>query len=166
MPNLTAFLVAPGSFLVLTLGFVMFQTAAVRPELAGLDFEADHSGGVPKGWNGGPPGTFAVDGQTVHGGKWALRIERDDKSERAFTAVTRMTAIDFAGESLELRGFLRTEDVSNFAGLWMREDGDSGSVAFDNMQARQLKGTTEWTEYSIKLPLEKSAKRLFFGVLA
>ena len=104
--------------------------------------------------------------QTVHGGKWALRIERNDKSEGAFTAVNRMIPIDFAGESLELRGFLRTEDVSDFAGLWMREDGDSGSVAFDNMQRRQLKGTTEWTEYSIKLPLEKSAKRLIFGVLA
>jgi hypothetical protein len=166
MRNLTAFLTAPSFVVVLTLGSVMFQTAAVRPELAGLDFEADHAGGVPKGWNGGPPGTFTVDGQTVHGGKWALRIERDDKSESAFTAVNRMIAIDFAGETLELRGFLRTQDVANFAGLWMREDGDSGAVAFDNMQARQLKGTTEWTEYSIKLPLEKSAKRLFFGVLA
>jgi Peptidase family S41 len=166
MRNRTALLIAPNSFLVLTLGFVIFQPAVVRPELAGLDFEAEHSGGVPRGWNGGPPGTFTVDGQTVHGGKWALRIERNDTTESAFTAVTKMIPIDFAGESLELRGFLRTEDVSNFAGLWMREDGDSGPVAFDNMQARQLKGTTEWTEYSIKLPLEKSARRLFFGVLA
>ncbi len=166
MRNPTAFLIAPSFFLLLTLGSVMFQTPPVRPELAGLDFEAEHSGGVPKGWNGGPPGTFTVDGQTVHGGKWALRIERDDKTAGAFTAVSRTIPIDFAGESLELRGFLRTEDVSNFAGLWMREDGDSGSVAFDNMQARQLKGTTGWTEYAIKLPLEKSAKRLVFGVLA
>jgi C-terminal processing protease CtpA/Prc len=166
MRNPTAFLIAPSAFFVLTLGSEMFQTPAVRPELAGLDFEAEHAGGVPRGWNGGPPGTFTVDGQTVHGGKWALRIERDDKTASAFTAVSRTIPIDFAGESLELRGFLRTEDVSNFAGLWMREDGDSGSVAFDNMQGRQLKGTTEWTEYSIKLPLEKSAKRLVFGVLA
>ena len=146
MRNMTAFLIAPASLLVAALGFGMLQPAAIRPELAGLDFEADHSGGVPKGWNGGPPGTFAVDGQTVHGGKWALRIERNGKSEGAFTAVNRMIPIDFAGESLELRGFLRTEDVSDFAGLWMREDGDAGSVAFDNMQRRQLKGTTEWTE--------------------
>ena len=161
-----AFSIIPASLVVMALGFGTFQTGVIRPELSGLDFEAEHTGGVPKGWNGGPPGTLAVDGQTVHGGKWALRIERNDKSEGAFTAINKMIPIDFAGETVELRGFLRTEDVSQFAGLWMREDGDSGSVAFDNMQQRQLKGTTEWTEYSIKLPIEKSAKRLFFGVLA
>ena len=53
------------------------QPPVIRSELVGvLDFEADHIGGVPTGWNGGPPGTFAVDGQTVHGGRWAVRIER------------------------------------------------------------------------------------------
>jgi Peptidase family S41 len=143
------------------------QPAAGRPELAGLlDFEAEHVGGVPKGWGGGPPGTFAVDGQIVHGGRWALRIDRKDTSPETFTAVTKMLPIDFTGTQLELRGFLRTEDVSKYAGLWMREDTDGGSVAFDNMEGRQLKGTTGWTEYSIVLPLNREAKRLFFGVLA
>ena len=80
--------------------------------------------------------------------------------------VSKTIPIDFAGAKLELRGFLRTEDVSDFAGLWMRQDDDAGSVAFDNMQRRQLKGTTEWTEYSIVLPLNGAAKRLVFGVLA
>jgi C-terminal processing protease CtpA/Prc len=148
------------------IGFAMLQEPAVRPELAGLlDFEAEHAEGVPKGWNGGPPGTFAVDGMTVHGGKWALRIDRNEKSPAGFTTVNRTIPIDFAGAILELRGFLRTDKVSEFAGLWMRQDGDSGSVAFDSMQRRQLKGTTGWTEYSITLPIEPSAKRLIFGVL-
>ena len=143
------------------------QPAAGRPELAGLlDFEAEHVDGVPKNWNGGPAGTFAVDGQIVHGGRWALRIERNDASPSTFTAVSKMIPIDFAGTQLELRGFLRTADISNFAGLWMRQDDDAGMVALENMQARQLKGTTEWTEYSIVLPLNRAAKRLVFGVLA
>ncbi|HEY7500618.1 MAG TPA: S41 family peptidase [Vicinamibacterales bacterium] len=138
-----------------------------RPEFAGLlDFEAEHSGGVPKGWTGGPPDTIAVDGQVVHGGKWSLRIERKPESANSFTALTKVIPIDFAGAALELRGFLRTDSVSEFAGLWMRQDDDNGSVAFDNMQSRQLKGTTDWTEYTITLPLNKGAKRLVFGVLA
>src|SRR5262245_23567829 len=111
MRNTIAFLVAPASLCAVVLGFGMFQTASNRPELAGLDFEADHAGGVPKGWGGGPPDTLAVDGMTVHGGKWALRIERDDKSPGAFSTATKMIPIDFAGQSLELRGFLRTENV-------------------------------------------------------
>ena len=144
------------------------QPATSRQEFAGLlDFEADHVGGVPKNWVGGPPDTIAVDGEIVHGGRWSLRIERKDTSASAFTAVSKMIPIDFAGAKLELRGFLKTENVSNFAGLWMREDDESGqAAAFDNMQSRGLKGTTDWTEYSIVLPLEKVAKRLVFGVLA
>jgi C-terminal processing protease CtpA/Prc len=49
----------------------------------------------------------------------------------------------------------------------MREDGEGGGpVAFDNMQSRQLKGTTDWTEYTIGLPFSKDARQLVFGVLA
>ena len=62
--------------------------------------------------------------------------------------------------------FSCTENVAGFAGLWMRQDGDSGAVAFDNMESRRLNGTTGWTEYTIALPLAPGAKRLFFGVLA
>ena len=166
MRNTLAFLIAPASLLAATFGLWAVQTSPNRPELTGLDFEAEQTGGVPRGWNGGPPDTLAVDGVTVHAGKGALRIERNDKSPAAFSAVNKTIPIDFAGTTLELRGFLRTEGVSGFAGLWMREDGDGGSVAFDNMERRQIKGTTEWTEYSITLPLEKSAKNLVFGVLA
>src|SRR5687767_3485822 len=111
------------------------QPAALRPELIGLlDFESEHTGGAPKGWAGGPPNTFAVDDKIVHGGRWSLRIERQADSAAAFTAVSKRIPVDFAGAKLELRGFLRTEGVSGFAGLWMRVDGDSGSLAFDNMQ--------------------------------
>jgi len=55
MRNTTAFLIAPASLLVVALGFGMRQTSVTRPELAGLDFEAEHTGGVPTGWGGGPP---------------------------------------------------------------------------------------------------------------
>jgi hypothetical protein len=47
----------------------------------------------------------------------------------------------------------------------MREDSDTPALAFDNMERRGLKGTTEWAEYSINLPLHAEARQLFFGVL-
>jgi hypothetical protein len=82
-----------------------------------------------------------------------------------FSTITIGIPIDFAGTSLEFRGFIKTQDVSEFAGLWMREDGDGGPVAFDNMQSKHLNGTHDWTEYSITLPIRPSAKKLFLGVL-
>ncbi len=50
-----------------------------------------------------------------------------------FTAVTRSLEVDVGGETIELRGFLKTEDVTGYAGLWMRQDGVGGVVQFDNM---------------------------------
>src|SRR5581483_6440208 len=81
-----------------------------------------------------------------------------------FSGITRALPMDFAGSRIEMRGFIRTENVSDYVGMWMREDGESGSVAFDNMQSRQLKGTNNWAEYSIALPVNPEGRRLFFGV--
>jgi C-terminal processing protease CtpA/Prc len=130
-----------------------------------LSFEAQPTGGIPGGWQGGPRGTVFADDKVVHGGVWSVRLERDTGSPSDFSTITTSIPMDFAGTTIEFRGFLRTEGVSGFVGLWMREDGESGAVAFDNMQGRQLKGTTSWTEYSITLPVKPEGRRLFFGVL-
>jgi C-terminal processing protease CtpA/Prc len=73
--------------------------------------------------------------------------------------------VDFGGQWIELRGFLRTERVSEFAGLWMRQEGPDGVVQFDNMQRQGLTGTTDWTAYTVRLPLDPGARDLVFGVL-
>jgi C-terminal processing protease CtpA/Prc len=140
--------------------------ASLRRALSGvLDFEATPNGNMPGGWGGGPPGTIFVDDAIVHGGKRSVRLERQTNSLNTFSTVTDSVPVEFSSSMLELRGFLRTQDVTGFAGLWMREDGDSGVLQFDNMERLQLKGTTPWTEYSIKLPFDPKAKTLFFGVL-
>jgi len=130
-----------------------------------LGFEAQPNGDMPGGWGGGPSGTLFADDKIVHGGRLSARIQRQTDSPDDFSTLTNDIQIDFAGATVELRGFLRTEDVSGFVGLWMREDGETPGLAFDNMESRQLKGTTEWKEYSITLPVKPEGKQLFFGVL-
>jgi C-terminal processing protease CtpA/Prc len=132
---------------------------------AALGFEVEPVGGIPGGWGGGPSGTIFADDKVVHGGRWSARIARNADSPGNFSSITKSIPMDFSGSNIELRGFLRTEDVSDFAGLWMREDGDSSTLAIENMQSRQLKGTTAWTEYSITLRIHPDARRLFFGAL-
>ena len=142
------------------------QTALSRSDLeAKFSFEAEHRGTSPTGWGGGPPETIAVDSEIVHGGRWSVRLERDEKSPNGFSTITTALPLDFAGKTIEWRGFLRSENVSGYFGLWMREDGDTPGLAFDNMQQRQLKGTHEWSEYSITLPIHPDAKQLYIGVL-
>jgi len=116
-------------------------------------------------WGGGPPGTIYYDSSVVHGGRVAARLERNANSPDNFTSITKHLPVGFAGQSIELRGFLRTEDVRGGAGIWMREDGPSGPVQFDNMQDRAVTGTTGWTEYTIQLPLDSAADNIYLGVL-
>jgi len=130
-----------------------------------LSFEGQRDPGFPQGWYGGPPGTIFADNQIVHGGNWSARVDRQADSPQTFSTLTYAIPLNFTGHQIEFRGFLRTENVSEFAGLWLREDADSSMVALDNMQARHLHGTTPWTEHRITLPLEGKAKKLFFGVL-
>ena len=142
------------------------QTAISKSDLeAKFSFEAAHRGTSPTGWGGGPDETIAVDGEIVHGGRWSVRLERNEKSPNAFSTITTALPMDFAGKTIEWRGFLRSENVSQHFALWMREDGDTPNLAFDNMAQRQMKGTHEWSEYSITLPIHPDAKQLYIGVL-
>jgi C-terminal processing protease CtpA/Prc len=131
-----------------------------------LNFEMPQDGGVPAGWRASPSSTVFTDHSVVHGGQWSARIERNADSPAAFSNLGALIPIDFPGTTIELRGFLRTQDVKNFAGLWMREDGAFiKNLAFDNMQSQQVKGTSDWTEYMIRLPLRTEARELAIGAL-
>jgi erythromycin esterase-like protein len=71
-----------------------------------------------------------------------------------------------AGKKIRYSGYIKTEGVTRgFAGLWWRVDGPSGVLAFDNMQSRGVKGTTDWTKYTIELPVDASVKNINFGAL-
>ena len=47
----------------------------------------------------------------------------------------------------------------------MREDAKSGPVQFDNMESRHLSGTTDWTLYRIRLPLDARGRTISVGAL-
>jgi erythromycin esterase-like protein len=71
-----------------------------------------------------------------------------------------------AGKKIRYSGYIKTEGVTRgFAGLWWRVDGPSGVLAFDNMQSRRVTGTTDWTKYTIELPVDASVKNINFGAL-
>jgi C-terminal processing protease CtpA/Prc len=129
-----------------------------------LGFE-DQSGPGLSGWYSNPPGSVFADDKVVHTGRWSVRLERDANSEGTFSALTRALAADFKGHSIELRGYLKLDNVTDFAGLWLREDADGQVLSLENMQRQQVKGTRDWAEYSIALPVDPAAQKIYFGVL-
>ena len=150
--------------------FSVFSATAsgLEPDFgAVLRFESDREGTPIPGWSGGPPETLSLDRDIVHAGKAAARIERDAQSASEFTALTMPLPVTFTGKQLELRGFLRSRDVSGRAGFWLRQDGDSGVLRFETMLRKDtaVQGTTDWAEFSLSAPLHGSAKTLYFGVI-
>jgi erythromycin esterase-like protein len=82
------------------------------------------------------------------------------------TATGTLPAAEFAGHRVRYSGFIRTENVSSFAGLWMRADaGSQHAVAFDNMQEQMVKGTVDWKRYAIELTIPANTDNIYFGVL-
>jgi hypothetical protein len=123
-----------------------------------LGFEPGTPGSSPPGWSG-TQGALVLDAAVHHGGAQAARIEGQGPT----TNIHQSIPIDFEGKRIELRGFLRTEDVSGIAGLWVRQDGAQPGLALDNMQVRRLSGTTGWAQYSVSAAIRSDATRVVFG---
>ncbi len=150
---------------LLLAAFPSTASAASRDPAAGtLTFERDRAPDGTPSWYAAPEGTVFVDSLVFHGGRRAMRIERDSTS-RQFSAVSFSVPRDFDGKVLELRGWLKLEGVRGWAGLWHRQDGPGPSLQFDNMASRNLHGTIDWTEYRIALPLDPATRSVRVGAL-
>jgi hypothetical protein len=74
-------------------------------------------------------------------------------------------AMEYRGKRLRFSAFVRSENVDNWAGLWMRVDRDKKPMAFDNMQDRPIKNTQGWTQHTIVLDVDAKATAVAFGIL-
>ena len=73
---------------------------------------------------------------------------------------------DYVGQRVRFSGALRSRDVADWAGLWLRVDEGKGrTLAFDNMQDRAVRGTTDWARYDVVLDVAGGASLLAYGAL-
>jgi hypothetical protein len=95
-------------------------------------------------------------------------IESKEKKTKGFgTLMQSCSAKNYLGKRVTLSGYIKTENVKKWAGLWFRVDGENKKrvLSFENMQKRKIKGTTDWTKYEITLDVPKNALSLNFGTL-
>ncbi|HKQ38696.1 MAG TPA: hypothetical protein VJ063_11505 [Verrucomicrobiae bacterium] len=127
--------------------------------------------GKPKGWfvagSHAREYVASVDRETPHRGKGSAHFESAVLKTGGFgTLMQIFQAGDFRGKRVRLSGYVRSRNVQDWAGLWMRVDGSGGkALAFDNMQGRPIKGTTDWTKYDIVLEVPAQAEQIAYGVL-
>lgn len=82
------------------------------------------------------------------------------------TIMQQFSAKNFLGKRVRFSGFVKTQDVIGWSGLWLRiDDSLSTALKLDNMQGRSIVGTTEWNHYSCVLDVPKNAAILNIGIL-
>lgn len=73
---------------------------------------------------------------------------------------------EYLGKRVKLSAWVKSKNISNWSGLWMRIDTESKkSKAFDDMANRAIHGNTQWKKYSIVLDVAEDAKNLSYGIL-
>jgi hypothetical protein len=73
----------------------------------------------------------------------------------------------YLGRRVRMSGYLKLQDVTGWAGFWLRVDPlkPKDLFGFDNMAYRNLKGTQDWEQYSIVLDVPEGTSKLAYGAL-
>jgi hypothetical protein len=124
---------------------------------------------APTGWflAGRSPAGYrtGVDRAETHGGLPSGYLASSAKSGGFGTLMQSISAANYAGKRVRLRGWVKSQDVGDWAGLWMRVDKGRETVAFDNMQDRGIKGAQPWSIYDVVLDVPADATSINFGIL-
>ena len=125
----------------------------------------------PNGWgkSGSDPGNYEifVDTNIRRSGKASATIKAKPTfvKDQFTTIMQSIRADNFRGKRVRLSGYIKTENVGSYAGMWMRVDAtDLRMLDFDNMGDRPIKGTTDWKWYEVVLDVGMDAQQIAFGV--
>jgi C-terminal processing protease CtpA/Prc len=110
---------------------------------------------------------FDIDTKIKHSGKQSLSIERrPTDTATKFTPISIVIPVNFEGEKLQFSGWLKTENVTGFAQLWLRIDNKKEKLlTLVNYPQNNLKGTTDWKEYINNITIPEDAHTIQFGFL-
>ena len=130
------------------------------------------NGETPKGWfaAGSHPKEYemSLDRTVAHGGNACASLKSVVAETGGFGTLMQMfKADDYRGKRVRMSGYVKSKEASDWAGLWMRVDGakKEETLAFDNMQDRAIKGTTDWKKYEIVLDVPENSEMVALGLL-
>lgn len=132
--------------------------------------DSNQIGSVPAGWflSGSKPANYhtGVD-KTVnhHGQPSAYLLLVASETDGFGTLMQSINTENYAGKRIRLQAWVKSQDAAGSAGMWMRDDKEQTSIAFDNMQNRAIKGTQPWGTHSVVLDVPEDATSISFGVL-
>jgi hypothetical protein len=132
---------------------------------------AGNNNKIPTGWfpAGSNPSEYemGIDNSIFQNGQVCAYIKSKSPKENQFgTLMQTISAENYSGKRLMLSGYIKSEDVKGWSGMWMRIDGESSQqLGFDNMYDRAIKGTTDWKKHEIVLDIPANSLTINYGVL-
>jgi hypothetical protein len=127
---------------------------------------------LPDGWHmaGSRPADYEaglLPRACAYDGKRVIRLRlRADGSAGGFgTVMQSIDAARYRGRRVRFSAMIRGQEITDWAGAWLRVDTANGARVLDNMQDRPLRGTTAWTEAANVLDVGEDAASVHFGVL-
>ncbi len=131
---------------------------------------------APTGWFkvGDKPESYdmGIDKGAGQDGKNAATIKSIDKTILGFGGLMQTCQPGkFLGKRVRMSGYIKTKDVAEWAGFWLRIDTKEGerNMPFDNMRDgekdRSVKGNTDWTKYDIVLDVPLTTEKLAYGAI-
>lgn len=95
-----------------------------------------------------------------------LRLRSADREPDGFGALMQsIAATRYLGRRIRFSATVRAQEVTGWAGLWLRADGPQGTLVIDNMEDRPFRQTTGWASASIVIDVPDVATELHFGAL-
>ncbi len=128
---------------------------------------------IPEGWfkAGSKPSSYEVGTEVKEGmnKENAVYLKSNEENITGFgTLMQNFSADKYLNKRVRLSGYVKSKDVVQWAGLWMRIDGKQDSpkmLGFDNMQDRPIKGTSSWKKYDVVLDVPSNSAAINFGIL-
>ena len=121
------------------------------------------------GWHkaGNQPADYdmGTDTTTSFTGSSSGFIKSKPNPEGFGTYMQTIDATEYRGRRIQLSAYVKSADVADWAGVWMRVDAGSIVIAFDNMQERPIKGSQDWTQHRLVLDVGNNATAIAFGIL-
>jgi len=142
----------------------MFMTAAIAAVFAA-------GAAAPQGWflAGSKPANYdtGVDREAVYSGKPSAYLKATADQDGFGTLMQIFSPDPYVGKRVRFSGYVKSDNVTRWAGLWMRVDGKNTQqpLSFDNMQDRPIKGTTGWKRYEVVLDVPQGATGIALGIL-
>lgn len=157
------------ALLFLPLAAVLLMSFGSRSEAS---YQAA-ANGLPEGWimTGSAPKDYQVSvlPEKREGNNVVLLESVANPDPSKFGTLSQYCSADqYLGKRVRMTGYLKSENVKNWAGMWFRVDDSRQKdvlLSFDNMSDRPIKNTTDWKKYEIVLDVPQEAGAMAFGVM-